>query len=301
MFRRTFIFLLASQLTYYSSASSLSKRYNLGPLDKGTQFETLDRSITLEILAANFCGNEKLNNVAKRSNPSKTYSTDITSYLEELRKASPQVRKKMVLNNLEKVKNAANATERGENANTAINRQLLAMSPEQRAWINTAFKFSAETFYLALVARGVLGNYNSTETITYAEYGGGFLAILAKTVLLNILYEIYGDVFDRYLPQDLYNLDQWKALALTILAQALDVELIIQHQEPENKVRRGEVTCSLNTIVLEPFVDQLQNFDGGDQMPIRPFADCQAIQSNPHPNACPNAFVEIGNGGSTGT
>lgn len=291
---------------YVSSAlpgnSSLTKRYNLGPFDKGTQFETKDRGITLEVPPAIFCGDEKLKGVAQRLNPSKTYDVSLNGYLIELRKATPPQRRNMLLGNLKSAQNKLPAAPQQCQAQVTATtlRQLQVLNPLDRAWIVTIIKISIGT--------AIFGT-----TIDFRHFVPNMTQpfIAAGTVYLNVVFfapliEFVIDDINNRLPRDLSNIDEWQALAITMLQQTIQfVAQVIdwttfERPDPRfvnGRVKRDDASCNgWDQGYANALSDLLPYVNGGSSIPVRPYSEVQSINNIQNKNACPNEYVETGSG-----
>ena len=297
-----------SQSLPSSEKPQLGKRYDLGPFDKGTQFETTNRAVTIEVPRANFCGNEKLNGVAQRLNPKQTYNPSFNDYLTELRKAGIYQRKEMLLANLNKALDAIPKEQCASQMKQDANRQLSELRGATRAWIVTLVKVAGFAASCVAINASLRGFVEQAPPVDQA-----FILALIRTFQTVILYPIVTliieDINNR-LPRQLTSLDQWEAMAITMLTDAVrniaGLDGILPNvKDPQNTLvtvgsstgKRAEPNCTaFGPEETERFLHQASLMNGGSQLPIRPYTEVKALHDVKYPNACPDHFVEIGSG-----
>ena len=319
----------------------LMERASQGPFDKGTQYETKDQSITIDIPASHFCGDEPLINVAQRVDPTQVYNTTLNYYLEDLRNANVDQRKAMLLANLRNAKGQSPDLCTAP-AKAGSRRQLLSdprRHSRRRTWILTLVKLgvlSISSFGITTIMRERVGN-GTSPAVTSA----GFTTAVVADVLINALID---DINERQLPADLRSVDEWKAMGIVMFCSAISsffgvvkqkmldstkrtgsqAELIPSrassvegsgrgrnnlpfrgnHQNSgssSGSTKRQVCQAAVPASLFEDTLNILGNADGGNDLNIRPQSLVDAINDAPTKDACPGYDAWAASGISGGT
>ena len=268
-----------------SQSQPLSKRYTLGPFDKGTQYESSDKTVTINIPAAHFCGDEELCDVAQRQDPTKSYSTSLNYYVDDLRKATISQRHEMVLANLRKVQDTIAVLCPSQSPSEAdfdkASAQDAQKNPSSVVTLVKTDNKANTPFGINLVIRGT--TFNGTKPPFM------FAGIAASVSASQLVKGIIRDLQVHTTLKEMKQRDQWVAASLTMFAQSC----ISLFQRIQDRHVGPDPCAFYSQQQMEDMAEHmLSGFDGKDEFPVRPKSLVDAVNNAVTKDACPRQVVE---------